>query len=403
MDVYSDFVFGLDKKLKISLEAEKDNGELFSSWKINKILNNLNEVYYKNELLRNIEELILTGVKASDIWILNDSININIKYIKYGEGKIILESNEALEKLYYLGSPIPLYTNKYVMLLNLVFESFRKVYTICNQENVRIPNKSGVFNRFSNDYYNENTHIKNLIDFFKEIVLEENPKADSKNISKILSKMAQQLSGYNEEFIFLKNYKFEDNTEFPEQLKKYDLFDSVFKSHERPIIIVCNEDPTPFLNIQCFDFLASKMFVKSSPRFLETNSISQNSPFLCILSISVTCLPYLLLIVKSKYEGIKLKKKIMEDNDVNYAEIQVLESEIRQQDIVIDKLENFNKQFDDIYVTHKKDNVINGNLSQANQSLMNKVNSNKEANAKKGVELLTSNDLNLRTAELKNI
>ena len=75
-------------------------------------------------------------------------------------------------------------------------------------------------------------------------------------------------------------------------------FNYVFNRFERPIVgIKLTNDKFKLLGS---DFFVQSKFTYSNSRFLETNSIKQNSPLEIILTMSPIIIPNLLLILREK-------------------------------------------------------------------------------------------------------
>lgn len=397
MDIYSNFVAEVNSKLKIELTGEKANNDLYSGWEINKISSDFNEIYYKSELLRTIEELIKSGTKPSDVWILNKSIDIKKKYVNYRTGTLNLSNSNSIKNLYFLGSPTPLYTNKIIMLLSLAFDAFRSVYSICNKHHIVIPSRGLNLTRIWIEL-NENK-IASLTDYFKEIVFEINDIKDLKLTDTLNSEIKQSLRGIDVDFKKILNESFKDNISFPKKIEKYNNFDSIFNSYERPVIVVKNNSPmnpeSTELSILCFDFLVSEKFKKNNPRFLETNLISQNSPLIYGVTLAITIVPSLISILKKRKKLIEIKKEGYENNHTNYAKIATLNDELNSLENELTSLELEQKNIETQFSQHKRNNGIVESDTLNNSAAMSFIHTNKETNATKGEEWLRENKLTL--------
>lgn len=396
MDTYSKFVENLDKKMKIKFSGEKNNNDLYSGWEINRISDNFNEFYYKNELLKTLEELIKSGTKPSDIWILNKSINIKTKYIKYKTGEINFSNPNSIMHLYFLGSPTPLYTNKKIMLLSLGFEAFRSVFSICNKYTLNMPNKVSTLNGMLDDLNSE--QIDTLTNYLKRIVFDTNDRIDSKLKKKLESEIKNSLENIDKNFVRLLKEPFKDNISFPKDLKKYDNFDTIFNSYERPIIIVntnssLNRDETE-LNIICSEFFVSEKFKKNNTRFLETNLISQNSPLAYVMTLSVTLLPTLVLIYRKRKELLEFKRENYGNQITDQEIIDALDRELNELDTKLNCLEEKNTMYEREYEGYKENQNFNGtSIPVINTGALEHINNNKQINLDRGMEWLKSNNL----------
>lgn len=405
MDVYNKFVSQLDHKIKMQFTSEKKDNNLYSGWEINRITNQFNEIYYKNELLRNIEELIRSGTKPSDIWIVDNSIDTKKKYIKYKTGKIDLSQQNSIELLYYLGSPTSMYTNKNLMLLSLAFDAFRNAFSICNKYQLHTPNKT---NELSNIFYNINRgNIYDLVDYLFNLIIEFNNNLDAAMIKKVDSDLKRELQHINNNFIVLLNKKMEENISYTKDLLNYDIFNSKFNAYERPIVLVreSSEINNNYgqIRILCIDFLVNEKFKKNNPRFLETNLISQNSPLEYIITIGITALPSLITIYKTRRDLMILKKESYENEQRNQEEIREIDSKLLIANSIISELTEENNILEGNFHEFKNQNNIREVADSNNLAALQLIDQNKGVNANKGAKWMIENDLNLTSTEMQNI
>lgn len=399
MDNYNDFINQLEHKLKIKFVGNKTNEYLYSNWEIAKITNSFNEIYYKNELLQNIKQLITNGVDPKDILIVNNSINIDKKYTRYRNGYLSLSENDSLELLYYLGSPTPFYTNKNIMLLSEAFEALRIVYSLCNKYNLNTPDKKSTLNDLaSRIYINE---IKQLTNYFIELVNDKNDIKDVQLKDTVKKQIFSKLSEVNFNFIHIETMEIVENQPFPEKLLKFDRFNSIFKNFEKPIIVVVEKDRNEQrLRIICFDFLVNEKFKKENPRFLETNMISQNSPLEICLTMAITVLPTLIQIYQDRKVIYQLRKtdEINASNHENH--IAYLDRELAKADNTIESLYVERRElkteypnFDDITSTNSN---VSSNAVSSIRTLQKQI-------SEKGQNLLEKHQLHIADVEKKEI
>lgn len=50
-DNYTDYVNSQFSKKQITIQGNKDHEYLYSGWEINRITDNINNIYYKNEII----------------------------------------------------------------------------------------------------------------------------------------------------------------------------------------------------------------------------------------------------------------------------------------------------------------------------------------------------------------
>lgn len=406
MDSYSNFVSEQKSKLKIELIGEKKNDDLYSGWEINKISSEFNEIYYKSELIRTIENLIKNGTNPSDIWIMNKSIDIKKKYVNYNTGSLNLSNSKNIEYLYFLGSPTPLYTNRSVILTSIAFDAFRIVYTICNKHNIVIPKRAETLSKIIQDI--DSNQLTNLIDYFKKIVFDTNNFKDRTLKSLLNSELNRNLRISSENFEEILHKELNDNIVFPKNFKKYDNFNSIFNSYERPVVIVNNSSNSNLqsieLSILCYDFLVSEKFKKNNPRFLETNLISQQSPLVYAITLGLTITPSLILILRQRMNLISIKREKFEAETGHNAEISALDSELASLNARIEELDRLNSINENNF-TNYMGNLNNSAAAQDNnnKAALTMIDTNKKINAHKGVEWLKQNNLKMVSLEKTDI
>lgn len=153
----------------------------------------------------------------------------------------------------------------------------------------------------------------NLVDFFEESI-QNNNVANGDNKKKCVQEIRN----------VFKNSMQKLQQSLEEQVKhKSEEFHYIFNRFERPIIgIKVADDKIKLLGS---DFFVQSKFTYSNSRFLETNSIKQNSPLEMILTMSILVLPSIVLILREKLVLMQQQNK----NGELDQEIASLEQEIR--------------------------------------------------------------------------
>lgn len=116
----------LEKRLDITFTRQND--ELLSPWEISHFINQFSSNYYKNELLISISKALNSGIQAENIFVLDDSFNINITYSKLDI--IDLNTTRGIKQLYHLGKPVSLFPNGHIHAVNIIFHFFRTLNEI---------------------------------------------------------------------------------------------------------------------------------------------------------------------------------------------------------------------------------------------------------------------------------
>ena len=323
-------------KLALKLSSQKSDDTLYTNWQISKLSNDFSEFYYKSVLLHDISIYLNQGVLKKDVIIFNSSIKINNQYTKYRSSELDLNNPTDVVKYYHLGSPISLFPNKQVLVLHEFFEAYR-VYL------------SELFNisRESSDVLNFS-----FVEFFSEKITENN-ELESDNRRKCLQEIQSKFKIRDNELIELFN-SFDEK-----QLSKQ--FDYIFNRFERPIVGIKMEDDK--IKLLGNEFFVQSKFTYSNDRFLETRSISQNSPLEMILNMSIIVVPYLWLILREKRDVMEMQnqngqldqeiarldteiknlEKISEDEDISLNQSTPLpnlkKSVIQKGESVLDELE----------------------------------------------------------------
>lgn len=317
-------------KLKLELSKEKSDKTIYTNWQISKISNDFSEFYYKSILLHDINTHLKEGFDKNSILILNSSIDLNNQYKKYKSAELDLALPNDIVKLYHLGSPVSLRPSLEDLALYELFEAYRSYFKLANKYNLNSGDKKkDLAELFS---FSKNMSNFKSIQFFQHKISENN-SIDNKNIKKCFKEIEKQFAHLDNK---LKRLMLDFDHERP-----YVYFRNIFNKYTRPIIAVKSSDNK--IKLLGKEFFVQSEFTYSNARFLETNSIQQNSPLIMTFTMSLLILPYLLLILREKLA-------LMENQNLNNQyqtkiaqleqEILELESIAQRENIPLDNVTN---------------------------------------------------------------
>ena len=310
-DNYTDYVNSQLSKKQITIQGNKDHEYLYSGWEINRITDNINNIYYKNEIINTVRNLLKTGISPKDIFIFNKSFSVEKKYYHIRTGKIKI-SAPSIKQLYYLGLPFSLKPNKQTILMNLFFQGYKEVYTICNDNSVNIPKTGDTLQKLYRD--SKSNKINSLIDHILFIIKECNQLTPTTKMESVNKKIKNKLANLDKDYKYINALDLKDSDFLKnENIKKYDSFEYFFNKLDRPVVAV-KEGNT--VRIICYDFIVKSKYNSSNPRFLETNKVSQNSPLFFLLSLSVTFLPSLVLVIKKRKQLKTTQLQNLEESEI---------------------------------------------------------------------------------------
>lgn len=304
-----------NKRIELRLESTKD--KTMSGWQLQEFIASISKCYTKLDLLNEVAYLINNGVNPENIAVINNSydINNNYKYLQ-NSNEIDLGSASLVEKLYNLGRPFSLYPNEKILKIRLIFELYEKLYTLFNSKKIaRIPKHN------LKDYIDlEFDEMINQVRLDCDSIIQQELTNCVQNQKKRIEILKEDVENYISD-INRKYKKFvedrEDIEEFKELSKlelgqipeeKKDMFIRVekayysdffkcFRTVDRPIIIVYNDD-TNKLSILKVEYMIND---SNSENFLDYKDYSHNSPFTITLIGGVA----IYAIIKLIYEGIK--------------------------------------------------------------------------------------------------
>lgn len=316
----------MDKKMEISFVGKRNNNDYYSGWEINDLTNKLNIVYYKHQILFELNKHLDDGVELENIICFTNSLNTGNSYRKYENGYLSLENEADIQKMYFLGMPVTYYPNKKIELLKDIFEILRKTYTFFNRnkDDYRPLNREQAVKellRILKEGSGKNDSISKLVkeqlnklqDLYNPSLVNNDSSAEDPNVTKYTTDRDKFFSSASLKRLLDKldtDYKKKGYTdeEIENQRK---IFISLFNKNNRPIISIY-DDSKNSLKILGIGMFVRKLFSKKNTEFLETNGIGQNSPLIITVSLSVV---FLGSVVSAIQERIKLhQQKVRELN-----------------------------------------------------------------------------------------
>lgn len=348
---------------KLTIKLKSDREYLYTGWEINQITHNLNTTYYKNELLNSIKSLLENEIDPKNIFVLNSSVKIGQSYDSIKEKKLNLNSKHDLINFYYMGSPIPVIPNDYLLKLFNIFEMYREFYHKYTSMGLNMPKRKDVIEKIVNntEFYIEFNNLRNYL--YEEItknnlnvVDKVNTNSDLETIKKkresLFKSLDAKFKSFNQKIVDINEasnfYEKYSRVEDEEKLNLEDnikakiysnKFFETFSAHDRPIIGVY--DPSEHnVEILCTDLISIKNFTEDNYRFFQTKQISQNSPLELIVSVGIGFLPSIIKICESLYNNSQIKSDMNNDKKNSDVRKSELLKKIEEADVRISKSEN---------------------------------------------------------------
>lgn len=293
-----------DEKLYVQFMGEREY--LYSGWEINQITSQLNNLYYKNEIVNTIKSYLKEGAQANSIIIMNDSIKLNNSYSKYEGGYLNLNDDEHLQNFYHLGSPVAFMNNEKVKRIYILFELVRSLYSNNKDSNLKFKNqkkflKSLIENR------NNFTSGELLSNFIYNMLKDVNKYEiqEDADIAMLIDRKIKSLKNFFNSW----NQTFENDYNTRKDSKDFKYY---FRRLGKPIVCIYDED-THSIKLLCIDMIAMQYFKEDNSRLLETKEIKQNSPLIITVGIAMTFLPSLLKLGENVWRFTKTKKEYDEE------------------------------------------------------------------------------------------
>ncbi|TYC48802.1 hypothetical protein ESZ50_07955 [Weissella muntiaci] len=281
-------------KMDLKIQGNRSGNDYYSNWEINRISNSLNNLYYKNELLAELDKQFESEISKSNILCLDGSLQYSNSYKKLNDGVLDMRISKDINTFYYLGVPISFGKNKKFDLIQLGFSIYREYFVVFNSKTHSIDvNHPDTKNIVPKIYNFIETSLKNttskpsseLLQLINEDVDYVNDLKNKKvkyvaEFENIRNTVLKNISQYLIEF---DNVYFERNLSQRKVLKRG--FLNKFNTIDRPIVAVIQDDNR--IKILGTNMFIRNKFSKKNPQFFETKQISQNSPLIFIVGVSI--------------------------------------------------------------------------------------------------------------------
>lgn len=281
------------------VKLSQNTNKHVKAWRVTDFIEKVNNSYYKQELLREIKERLKQGEDPANIIILDKSFNIHKNY--QGIGMLKLNKTNGAKRLYHLGKPYSLYPNLRIILINNIFNTFSKLYTLFNKYGVRLD--KSILNTVIKQAY-ESKEGLDLRELYSELKrglesLDENEhliKGLKLKVSEELEELKLKINADLQKaktYLELENL-IDDESSFKSKLndneyrKLYNLFPNRFAEYFvntiRPIVGIYNADKNT-IEILGVNFIKKDGY---DDKQIDLKSVSHNSPFTVILIAGIT-------------------------------------------------------------------------------------------------------------------
>lgn len=290
-----------DYSKRIQLTLKRNQEGILSPWQISNLIVKLSSQYYKNELLNTIALAINNGINPKNIFIMDDSFNVNNSYTYVDT--FDLEKYEDVKNLYHLGFPTSLFPNEAILKIKLCFKLFRDYYTLLNSKGLERPDKNKLLAIIKEAL---DVNIESALASIREIALNilRMPRYEQINEKEIL-KAIDDL--YNKKLKSYKQFKKDEKTInfLNDELKNGIIDVKKAKDTNKEIISVEREYFKKFLNILSdlkrpivgiFDpdskniQIICNNFINKNARdskFIDLKEVRHNSPYLLMMLIGI--------------------------------------------------------------------------------------------------------------------
>lgn len=350
-----------DSKIILELKGNRSEEQYYSNWEINRISNSINNMYYKNELLMEMNNLIKKEREDGFLICMNNSLAFSNAYNRYIDNTLELENPKDICQLYYLGLPVPFEKNKLFYLLQISFNIYRNTFSFFNSKTHEISVKPP-----------KNRDAIPAIYQKVQEWLNSKPNNPSEDLIEIISseinmsnEIEQKDSNYKKKLEDLKKRNIKNLSDIFDSLNKIIMssslpsnfpglkvdFSSTFNSLERPIVgwFDRKNNTVQILGTPMF---VRRSFSKKNPQFFETRQISQNSPLLFVVGVSIYLGGAIIRTIQKKIENSRInreklekEKRAMQKQEDNESELQELEAKI---DLLVEENKLLEKQKENI-------------------------------------------------------
>lgn len=389
----------MSKKLSVSFMGLRNSNRYYSNWEISDLSNQINSIYYKNQILTYMDDMLNAGTSLKNMICFENSVKTSNLYKGYQSGTLSFTDPEDIQKMYHLGNLVSFEPNSNLNVLSDVFEIIRFTFSYFNSNNndfLHLNKRDAIISLFK-IVDNKNMTKEELV---REVRKELEELQDTSN-SLLLNQESDDLSVDEQSELIRKRKDYEhckrqcfeskkfnnltnklaedythldfSETEIEKQREKFLM---VFNKNVRPIVAIVSEDDSSL------ELLGTKMFVqrtfsKDNTEFLETNNIGQNSPLVIVLTMSPVFLGHIIRAAQSRIKLAREKKAFYENKKVAASTTDAWDAKINQENEKIQELEN---EIHDLKIMYADDyegnvdelNITNDNLTSLSENVITK-------------------------------
>ena len=315
-----------DYRRQILMKLERKKDGLLSPWQISNLISKISSYYYKSELINTISLAIINGISPKNIFIMNDSFNINNSYCYVGTFN--LKETDDVKNLYHLGFPVTIFPEKSIMNLKLCFELFSKYFTYLNSHNLGKLDKNSLLNIVTDVLTTSDVTIEFAL--IKKLAIAKLNSANDHGIDKktlllgieklhnTYTKLHQKylddeyyidkfINSYNNNTI---NIDLKNDSKLQHVEKSYfGNFFEIFSELKRPIVGIYYPE-TKQIQILCHNFINKNA---RDSKFIDLKEVKHNSPYIIEILIGIgICAPL-----------IKAAQSMMDSNNLQKQETQI--------------------------------------------------------------------------------
>jgi hypothetical protein len=249
-----------------------------SNWQITHTVNTLTTVNNKFDILKRLNNYINSGIKRSNIFIIDKSYLYSTNYRTYFDnksGSVEQAQNVDIEKIYNMGKIVSMECNEDIKNINILLEMNKKISSILN-----VHLKCRLSRRYLNNAY-QILFEKGLPQAIDVLV-----EGSEEQISDIFARRI------NPDYVSMQNIVQECNkiktdkrilSKFDQVKGEYEQkFEYYFNSCARPIVGIYEEDTHSFLIVNADHIYQSG---EESESQIKLNTITKNSPVLLAFTV----------------------------------------------------------------------------------------------------------------------
>lgn len=360
---------------KIQIFFQRNNDTLLSPWEISHFINQFSSNYYKNELLLSISKALNSNIPPENIFILDDSFNINLSYSKLDI--IDLNNTKGVKQLYHLGKPVSLYPNQRIFFINLIFYFFRTL----NEIIYRI-----VHTRISKDCLekyitpSKDADLKKIISELKDLsylfLQKRGVKDKNEDIENAFKFTMSRIINFEREQIDVeilrKNLDNNDYSSLEQdkykrlESKYFTSFFREFNNNSRPVVGIYYPEIHQ-MQILCVNHINK---TKRDSRFLDLKQFSHNSPYMVEIMVGISIAVPLMKEIKYHFDEYRLKKRKEElDGETAYLNLKLEEIYKKLENITTDKSLTAIENVENDYIKTKIEGTKNSNDKKINEPI----------------------------------